>query len=379
MKNSKKLKSISVYKKKYLNSLWVLYKTISPVIPAIIIFFIVVLLLFNPEVSKAQAPDFQKRGDIRIMFYNTENFFDTIDDPHTDDQDFLPDSKLKWDKSRYFKKINHVYQTIAAVGENLPPEIIGLAEIENFKILNDLIHISPLEKYHYKIIHKDSPDPRGIDVGILYRADKVKYLSSAFFKIDFPENPNKKTRDILYFKGLINNDTIHVFINHWPSRRGGQKKSESGRRLVASILKQKVDSLLAINAQANIIITGDFNDQPDNKSLAVSLCALKESDPLKTTNLYNLSWKLKDDCQCGTYRLGAYWDMLDQFIISGSLLGKASGISTCSQCVHIGEYSFLLKNDEKYGGLRPFRTYTGPAYKGGFSDHLPVFLDLYFR
>jgi predicted extracellular nuclease len=339
------------------------------------------LLLFIPVYLCAQNPDFQKRGDVRIMFYNAENFFDTIDDPHTNDNDFLPDSKLNWDKGCYYKKIKHIYQTIAAVGEISPPDIIGLAEIENRKVLNDLIYQSPLEKYNYKIIHKDSPDPRGIDVGLLYRADKVKYLHSAFFEIVFPGNTDKKTRDILYFKGLINSDTVHVFINHWPSRKGGQKRSEPFRNFVASVLKQKVDSLLKIDPKANIIITGDFNDQPDNKSLSIFIGALKISENTETEsgNLYNLSWTLKEKCECGTYRLGVYWDMLDQFLVSGSLLENNNSLFTCKQCLRIGEFGFLLKEDEKYGGFKPFRTYAGPAYKGGFSDHLPIFLDLYFR
>jgi hypothetical protein len=339
----------------------------------------IILLVLIPGPIRSQDAYFNKRGDIRIMFYNTENFFDTIDDPLTADNEFLPGSELNWDKSRYYTKINHIYQTIAAVGEDSPPEIIGFAEIENRKVLSDLIYHSPLEKCNYKIIHKDSPDPRGIDVGLLYLPDKIKYLKSEFIEINFPNHPEKKTRDILYFKCLVNGDTLNIFINHWPSRKGGQKKSEPYRKLVASILKQKVDSLLRINPLANIIITGDFNDQPDNKSLSVSLGALKESQNTETGKLYNLSWSLKENCQCGTYRLSSNWDMLDQFIVSGSLLKTRNIIETCSQCIHIGQYSFLLKEDQKYGGFKPFRTYTGPAYKGGFSDHLPVFLDLYFK
>jgi hypothetical protein len=214
---------------------------------------------------------------------------------------------------------------------------------------------------------------------LLYLANKEKCLQSSFFEIIFPGNPKKKTRDILYFKGLVNNDTIHVFINHFPSRKGGQKKSDPFRKLVASILRQKVDSLFKINPRANIIITGDFNDQPENKSLSVNLQALKVSENTEAGKLYNLSWVLKDKCKCGTYRLGAHWNMLDQFIVAGSLLNAKNNIITCEQCLHIGEFGFLLKEDKKYGGFRPYRTYLGPTYMGGFSDHLPVFLDLYFR
>jgi predicted extracellular nuclease len=327
----------------------------------------------------AQNNDFHGRGDIRVMFYNTENFYDTIDDKQTQDNEFLPGSKLDWDKVRYYRKIKQIYQTIAAVGENSPPEIIGLAEIENRKVLNDLVHMSPLQKYEYKIIHKDSPDPRGIDVGLLYRTDKIKCLQSNFFEIVFPVNPEKKARDILYFKGLVDTDTIHVFINHWPSRRGGQKKSDPFRMLVASVLKQKVDSLFRINASANIVITGDFNDQPSDNSLSAVLGALKITENPLSGKLYNLSWSLKENCRCGTYRHGTNWDMLDQFIVSPSFFNTKNKVKTTINGLHIANFDFLLREDEKYGGYKPFRTYLGPAYLGGFSDHLPVYLDLYFK
>jgi hypothetical protein len=312
------------------------------------------------------------------MFYNTENLFDTIDDPLTSDNEFLPGAQSRWNKGKYYKKLRSIYQVIAAVGEERPPEIIGFAEIENKKVLNDLISKTPLEKYPYKIIHKESPDQRGIDVGLIYRADMVTCTSFDFITIHFPGNKNKTTRDILYFKALINNDTLHVFVNHWPSRRGGQKKSDPARFIVAGVLKHKIDSLFKLNSKANIAITGDFNDEPQDKSLSSILGACKDAAQIQTRSLYNLSWSKKINCNCGTYRLGNTWEMLDQFIVSGSLLSTGN-ISTCLECYHIGEFKFLLNEDNKYGGYRPYRTFLGPAYKGGFSDHLPVYLDIFFK
>jgi hypothetical protein len=334
------------------------------------------LILYFSCISQGQNSQLE-RGDIRVMFYNTENFFDTIDDPHTNDNEFLPGSQYQWNKSKYYKKIQSIYQVIAAVGEERPPEIIGLSEIENRKVLNDLIFHTPIEKYPYKIIHKDSPDPRGIDVALLYRSDMMKCIGSDYITICFPGNKDKTTRDILYFKALINNDTLHVFVNHWPSRRGGQKKSDPSRSFVAGVLKQKTDSIFKINPNARIVITGDFNDEPCNRSIVSELRAIRYSDEVQAWNLYNLSWNMKVKCKCGTYRHGYSWEMLDQFIVSGTLLMKGN-ISTCPECNHIGEFKFLLNEDNKYGGYRPFRTYQGPAYKGGFSDHLPVYLDIYF-
>jgi predicted extracellular nuclease len=211
-------------------------------------------------------------------------------------------------------------------------------------------------------------------VGLIYRSDKVKSISSDFIRIHFPGNENKKTRDILYFKALINNDTLHIFVNHWPSRRGGKKKSDPARMQVASILKEKTDSLFRINPDAHIIITGDFNDEPQDKSLNTGLGAVSISNQSPSSKLNNLSWDLKTTCKCGTYRLDNSWEMLDQFIISGTLFKNSAVTPT----LNIGKFDFLLKDDTKFGGYKPFRTYQGPAYKGGFSDHLPVYLDIYY-
>jgi predicted extracellular nuclease len=320
----------------------------------------------------------QKRGDIRIMFYNTENFYDTIDDPHHNDEEYLPTSEKQWNYKRYREKTMHVFKTIVAVGGIQPPEIIGFAEIENRKILEDLIQHTPLEKFNYKIIHKESDDKRGIDVGVIYRPDKIKCLKYDFVKVVFPWDNKKTTRDIVYFVAATKKDTFHVFVNHWPSRMGGQKKSNPNRCFVASLLRHKVDSIFSTNNAAKIIITGDFNDQPRNESLATILDAEKPVEIADKHALYNLSWALKDSCHCGSLRYGAQWNMLDQFIVSGSLLRDNTRLTTCVYCVHIGYLDFLLIEDTKYGGYKPFRTYQGPIYKGGYSDHLPVYLDLYF-
>jgi predicted extracellular nuclease len=320
----------------------------------------------------------QKRADIRVMFYNTENFFDTIDDPITNDNDFLPGSKNQWTGARYHRKLVNLYQVIAAVGEEKPPEIIGFAEVENRKVISDLIYKTALEKYPYKIIHQESPDQRGIDVALLYRSDVVRCINYGFIPIFFKGNKDKTTRDILYFKGLISGDTLHVFVNHWPSRRGGQKRSDPSRMHVANVLKHKIDSIFTINPNSKVIITGDFNDEPQDKSLSSGLGALGDINQLQSKALYNLSWVKKLNCNCGTYRLDNNWEMLDQFIVSGSLLVSGK-LYTKPDFLHIGDLGFLLKEDKNYGGYRPFRTYQGPAYIGGFSDHLPVYLDLNFK
>lgn len=319
-----------------------------------------------------------KRGDLRIMFYNVENFFDTFDDIQKADEEFLPESQKKWDDYKCWKKTNQIFKTIAAVGENQPPEIIGFAEVENDSVLRRLVYGTPLAKYQYGIAHYESPDRRGIDVGLIYRKDVLRLITSKKIPIKFPGNPYKMTRDILFCSfEFESRDTIHLFINHWPSRSGGQKASEVYRIHVATVLKQQVDSLLATNSSVKIIIAGDFNDEPENASVSEVLEAKKPVGTIHDAALYNLSASLEEACNCGSYRYKADWNMIDQFMVSGALLNESAKLQTCINCTHIADFQFLLIEDSKYGGYKPYRTYLGPVYKGGFSDHLPIFLDVY--
>ncbi len=313
------------------------------------------------------------------MFYNTENMFDTHNDSLFNDEEFLPGSERRWTSARYYNKLSNTFKTIAAIGETEPPEIICFAEVENKRVLQDLLYKTPMEKYPFEIVHYNSPDQRGIDVAVLCRKDIIKVIYSEPLKINYSTNSDSRTRDILYLKIRTNQaDTVHLFVNHWPSRRGGKKQSEDKRLFVAKILRQKVDSIMADNPESKIIITGDFNDEPNDISLTQSLQAKMPIEDIQLNTLYDLSGKMLAECNCGTYRYRANWDMLDQFIVSGSLLKKSSGLHSCISCMDIADYNFLLREDEKYGGMKPFPTYQGPRYQGGFSDHLPIYLDLYY-
>jgi endonuclease/exonuclease/phosphatase family metal-dependent hydrolase len=320
------------------------------------------------------------RSDIRIMFYNTENTFDTYNDSLKNDEEFLPTSERRWTTTRYYDKLNSLFKTIAAVGEISPPDIICLAEIENKRVLRDLLGKTPLEKYPFQIVHFDSPDQRGIDVAILFRSDKFNILSSKYIRIKFAQSNSTGTRDILYAKlNTLKGESFHIFVNHWPSRRGGKSQSEGKRIFVASQLKKQVDSIFIADPHSKIIITGDFNDEPTDKSLSQTLKALVPLKEFQDNALYNLSGLKLAECKCGTYRYKTDWNMLDQFIVSGSLLNSKSGLNTCTGCIEIADFEFLLKEEKKYGGKKPFPTYRGPQYQGGYSDHLPIFLDLYYH
>lgn len=351
--------------------------------PRAILSIIVLFTGFNSVLLSQEllSPQLKARVEqerfMRIMFYNCENFFDTKDDSLVNDAEFLPDGDRNWSKSHYYEKQNHISQIITAIGGWTPPELVGLCEIENRGILDGLTRNSSLYIYGYQIIHKESPDARGIDVALLYQPKKFKPIQQAFIPVNYPYSDHK-TRDILYAAGqLSNGDTLHVFVNHWPSRYGGQLESEENRIFVASLLKNKTDSLLNQNSEALIVIVGDFNDEPNNKSLMETLQALPERDSTKKKQLVNLSYKLQFEQNRGSNKYKGHWGILDQIIVSGGLLDKSHKTYTILEWVTIFDASFLLEPDPVYLGNKPYRTYTGFKYIGGFSDHLPVFIDLH--
>jgi hypothetical protein len=309
------------------------------------------------------------RGDYRLMFYNTENLFDTIDTPNKNDEEFLPDSDKNWDSYRYWKKLKMIYQVIAAAGESSPPEIIGMCEVESFLPLYNLANNTPLSKYPYTIVHQDSPDTRGIDVALLIRNDKVQLIDKVFLKVIFPFDTSANTREILHACLRIQEDTLHVFVNHWPSRRGGEIKSEPRRMVASKVLQQAINSIKTQNPDAKIVVLGDFNDEPQNKSL---------QQLTSKTDMVNLSQKLQKSCKCGSYKYRSKWNMIDQVIVSKSLL-KMEQLYTTTEKISVFSKDFLLIDDTSYGGTKPNRTYLGPRYMGGYSDHLPVLIDLEYQ
>lgn len=316
----------------------------------------------------------EKPRFMRLMFYNCENFFDTENDSLKNDEEFLPDGKKYWTKKRYYTKINQICKVITAVGAWQTPDIVGLCEVENRKALNDLIYKTPLYKKGYKVLHKESPDNRGIDVAMLYNPKTFKPLKTEFIEVMFGNRP---TRDILYTQGITaTNDTLHVFINHWTSRWGGQLETEEKRMFTASLIRKKVDYILQEQPNAYIFITGDLNDEPEDKSVTENLKALHNLENPKPNQLYNLSYTLQHKFNLGSHKYHGKWGILDQIIVSGSLLINTNSISTSVENAHVFNADFLLENDEAYLGKKPFRTYSGYRYLGGYSDHLPVFLDL---
>ena len=340
---------------------------------------ILVLILFSVLShldSAVYGQEVSGRGDFRIMFYNVENFFDNENDSLTLDDEFLPDGARHWTNYKYKKKLNNIYKVIVAVGGWEPPEIVGLCEVENEYVLEDLVNKTPLAKYEYKIIHKESRDQRGIDVALLYLKNKFKILQTRFIPIkqwNIPMN----TRDILFVKGVTStNDTLNIFVNHWISRYSGIIESSKKRNFIASVLRQYVDSIFALDMHANIIIMGDFNDEPLDDSVLRTLDTKTDLSEIIPGRLYNLSYVFRDNNKIGSIKYKGTWFMFDQFIVSASLLQRENQLYLESDDIHLFSPDFLLEEDNTYYGFKPYRTYVGYRYQGGFSDHLPVYIDL---
>jgi hypothetical protein len=312
-----------------------------------------------------------------MLFYNTENLFDTENDTLTDDDDFLPGGVMKWNYIRYRSKINSIYKVLAASGNWEPPVIAGLCEIENRKVLEGLIYNTYLSHYNYGIVHGESNDPRGIDVGIIYRQDIFDLICTRQLIPAGYNHTEFRTRNVLYAKFLINSDTIHLFLNHWPSRRGGVLAGEADRSNISEMIREKADSInKSVYGKGKIIVAGDFNCTPDDTEIGLLMNKNDKADDFLI--LINLAGKSSQKGS-GTYKYMGTWEMLDQVIVSENLLKTDSGIYTGYDLFRIFSPDFLLARDPAYPGSKPFSTYSGYRYQGGFSDHLPVILDLKLR
>lgn len=333
--------------------------------------FVLILVMLKFNTGLSQAEEF---NTLRIMFYNVENLFDIFDDTLKNDNDFLPSGVLRWNYSRYNNKINSLYKTIVSAGEWSPPEVVAMCEVENRRVLEDLIYGTYLAKYNYRIIHEESPDQRGIDVCLIYRSDALSLISYDYWMPLGIKQEDFTSRKVLYSRFKFRNDTIHLIFNHWPSRRGGVLAGESMRLRIANMVKEKADSIsLSSHSMSKIIIMGDFNSTPDDQEIEILT-----SDFPDCSRIVNLS-EGKADEGSGTYRYQGTWEMIDQVLVSEFLLKSSKGLYTEIALFSILKPDFLLMKDPKYPGFTPFSTYRGYRYQGGFSDHLPVLLKLNFR
>ena len=336
-------------------------------------FLFLFLLFFYGRIS-AQDEPLLKPG--RVIFYNVENLFDTIKDPVKHDEEFLPNAKSKWNTKKYQLKLEHISKVIAALLDSIQPIAIGLSEVENRKVVEDLIAQPALQNFNLGIVHHDSPDERGIDVALLYNKDMIQEVFDAFLKVEFTFDPDDKTRDIIYFKGYMTEQfPIYFFVNHWPSRRAANGDSEKKRITAAMVLKAKVEDVYKGEPFARIVIMGDFNDNPDNKSVEY-LCSGNYKYPLNQ-NLVNLM-RLPQSRHEFTLKYHDQNDVFDQFIVSKNMLTSENPYYIKNSAAHIFRPLWIMYDNPK-SGLVPSRTYLGDFWVGGYSDHLPVYMDICFH
>ncbi len=321
------------------------------------------------------AAKVQKSGKIKelaLAFYNVENLFDTIDDPFTADDEFTPGTEKDWNALRYNDKLSKLGNALSQ-GQSIQPALIGLCEIENRTVLEDLANTTGLNRGKYEIVHFDSPDQRGIDVGLLYAKGKIKVLNREALKVTLEET-DRPTRDILYVKcNIIKGPVLHVFVNHWPSRGGGEDETRPKRIAAATVLRKKIDSILKEDQEASILCMGDFNDYPVDQSIFEILGAEAMGAGTALVNMMN---GLKEN-ERGSYNYRGDWGFLDQIIVSRNLIdGSLPDLKANTTKPYFSED--MLYIDQKYGDEKPNKTYGGSKYYGGFSDHLPVFTVLQY-
>ncbi|MDK2841660.1 MAG: hypothetical protein PWQ17_1165 [Anaerophaga sp.] len=315
----------------------------------------------------------QTHETANILFYNVENLFNPAKNEGKLDDEFLPDGPRHWTHSRKREKQVNISRVILFSGKWNPPVLVGLCEVEDRDVLNELIWETGLDRFNYSVVHFESRDRRGIDVALLYRRDRFSVLDAFPLAVEMPEN-SRPTRDILYVSGVLDNsDTLHIMVNHWPSRWGGEGTTLSKRMIAARTLKNICDSILSDAAGAKIIVMGDFNDNPWNESMR--LISRKPSE--NGEGLVNLACNIAGDVP-GTIKHRHEWNCFDQILVSESLLKSLndSSYAVTDSVMHVVTAPFLLEDDPGFPGSRPFRTYAGYSYLGGFSDHLPVMVEL---
>jgi len=331
---------------------------------------LIILFLFN---STCNA---QEEDTLYVAFWNLQNLFDTVDDPEKNDESFLPDGDMEFTPERLEKQMYNLSRVIHSMNSGNGPDLLGVCEVENQAVLSSIVN-KFLPELDYKIAYLESPDNRGIDNGLLYKANKFKLLNLQADTIYLSDG--WPTRLIFGVNLLTESDEkITVFVNHWPSRSGGRKESEPNRITAAQTLRDAVDRIFSKDASAKIMIIGDFNDEPTNVSILNTLNAqpiicdfaedievLEDND----TDLFNLSYKTYVD-GLGTYIYKDDWNMLDQIIVSRSLLSDKKFFYLCNSFEIYKPYYIVTQSGQFKGA--PFPTYGGRRYLGGYSDHFPV-------
>ncbi|MCC7331698.1 MAG: endonuclease/exonuclease/phosphatase family protein [Flavobacteriales bacterium] len=314
-----------------------------------------------------------------VGFYNLENLHDTIFDADTNkvlQVDYTPNGDKKWDTEKYFHKLENLSRVISEMATEVTPDglaILGISEIENKNVIQDLVNTEKLKSRNYQIVHYESPDRRGVDVGLIYNPNYFKVASSKSYTLKMESDSNLHTRDQLLVNGYLNGELVHIIVSHWPSRGGGEKKSAPKRIAAADLGRMIIDSLLLNDKNAKIIYMGDLNDDPINTSVKHHLKTVEKKELAKDGLLYNpMEFLYKKGI--GTLAYRDTWNLFDQLILSPALVSESYS-SYKFHNAKVFNKNYLKQQSCQYAGY-PLRTHAGGAYTAGFSDHFPVYLFL---
>lgn len=326
----------------------------------------------------ALAMSYAQSG-LRICELNCENFFDCRHDSMKADQQFLPESPRRWTFTRYWRKQQNIAKEIISMSNGVPPDLVALVEVENDSVLHDLTRRSVLRRAGYEYVMTASADPRGIDVALLYQPSVFRLCQHRDLRLHLNSEPDYTTRDVLYTKGVVfTGDTLHVIVCHFSSKVSGARKSERYRIAEASMVKFLVDSICQQETGARVVILGDFNEPPTGQAITETLQARPCEGVIDKRLIYNLAYPVGHDQRWphGTYCYQGHWERLDHIFVTGSLLDSSRTLYTSPTAYRIHAPKFILTTDPMTRRLIPFRTYNGYRYQGGYSDHLPVYIDL---
>lgn len=334
----------------------------------------IVFLIFLTTFAVGQS---SKKDKIRcISFYNLENLFDTINQPDVDDEEFTPEGKKAWDGRKYQAKLTNMSEVISKLGKEVTPEgpaVMGLCEIENHGVLKDLVAQPTLKKRKYRIVHYDSPDKRGIDVALIYQPKYFKVTNTTSTSLFIEGDDNFFSRDQLVVSGIFDGEPMHFIVNHWPSRSGGQEKSETKRIAAAQLTRYLVDSVLALDSKAKIMVMGDLNDDPADASVSKYLNTSNDKNALTGNQLFNPMADIHKN-GTGTLQYRDKWNLFDQIILSKAFFDGTKNSFKFLEA-QVFNKPFLFQHTGDYKGY-PLRTFGGKDYLGGYSDHLPVMVFL---
>jgi len=341
---------------------------------------VVLTLLFSTSCSAQNKITSESDKKVKVQvscvaFYNLENLFDTINNENVNDEEYTPAGPIKWNTQKYSSKLQRMSYAISQIGLDYSPvgvALIGVSEIENRGVLEDLVKQPDLAKRSYEIVHYDGPDRRGVDVALLYNPKLFVVSNSKSYRLH-TDDPKFLTRDQLMVSGYLQGEKVHVIVNHWPSRSGGEMPSRPKRNAAAALTRSIADSLFRVDPKAKIIIMGDLNDDPFNESCATILGAKKEINDVKDGDLYNTLWKTLD-MGVGSLAYNDQWNLFDQIIVS-SELAHADRTKLKLWKAEVFNRSFLIQQEGKYKGT-PWRTHAGGAWTNGYADHFPTLIYL---